>query len=110
MLIDKNEMCFELIEKINEDVSDNNPLKSVIAYIVQKFSSLTGIQSTSEGPSPAKARSSPSSKKYRSESDEFNPDGYHLFDRIHKLEHELICRIRSLRLQGPCHDSKAAAR
>jgi hypothetical protein len=92
LLSDKNDLCFELIEKINDDSDEDNPLKAILSLFVQKFPDFAGVASVPDTPSPSKSRPSPMSKKYGAGEEFANPDTYHLLDKLHKFEQELICR------------------
>lgn len=92
LLSDKNDLCFELIEKLNDDSEEDNPLKPVLSLFVQKFPDFAGVAAVPDTPTPPKTRQSPMSKKFSAGEEFANPDTYHLLDKLHKFEQELICR------------------
>jgi hypothetical protein len=75
-----------MIDKINEISDDSSPLKEFLETLVQKYVEITGSNESAEIiktiPPPSKRLSSFSS-----------PDTIQLYERISKIDRELLCRI-----------------
>lgn len=87
LLSHSNDMCLELMAKITEDYEEDSPLRALLTDIVTRFAELSGTESQHEQPK------FPSANKRRERDMEFNnPDGFAFFEKIHKLENELLCK------------------
>lgn len=87
MLSQSNDACLDLISEMNDFEGENAPIKLLLETLVQQYIELTGTneQVTAEAlktPSPYKRR----------ETFSHNPDSYAMFEKLHKLEADLICR------------------
>lgn len=87
MLSQTHDSCLELIDKINEIADDGSPLKEFLETLVQKYVEITG---TNESVETIKS-TPPPSKRLVSYS---NPDSIQLYDRINKIERDLLCICR----------------
>ena len=85
MLSQTHDTCLELIDKINESTDDDSALKSLLETLVQKYIDITG---TSESAETIKS-TPPPSKRLASYS---NPDSIQMYEKISKLERDLLCR------------------
>lgn len=85
MLSQTHDTCLDLIAKMNE-FEEDAPIKDLLETMVHQYTEITGTneQATTEHlktQSPYKKR------------DQFaDPDSYHMFEKLHKLETDLICR------------------
>lgn len=89
MLSQTNDSCLDLIAKMNDFEGENAPIKLLLETLVHQYTEITGSneKETSEHlktPSPYKKR----------EQQFTDPDSYHMFEKLHKLETDLICRFR----------------
>lgn len=87
MLSEKNELAFDLLEKITDGPSsEGSDLKNLFTLLLQEYGDLTGVHDQVKTPPKQ------SSSRKRETSGEFSVDSYQLYERIQKLEKELICR------------------
>lgn len=89
MLSHTNDICLELIAKTNEDSDHNSLMPQFLTVLVQKFSEYSGIEKYQE------IQASPTTKRRDRELEYNNPDSYALYEKIHKLENDLMCKFRS---------------
>jgi len=87
MLSQSNDTCLDLISKMNDFEGENAPIKLLLETLVQQYVEITGSneQVTAEAlkaPSPYKRRENIA-----------NPDSYHMFEKLHKMEADLICNL-----------------
>jgi hypothetical protein len=92
MLSEHNDTCFLLLEKLNDNGDTESALKSLLSELVNKVGSITGMQSgeqTEIKASPG-VQKGPHTRRREISSDYHNPDMYQTFEKINRLERDLI--------------------
>jgi hypothetical protein len=84
MLSQTHDACLDLIDKINEIAEDGSPLKEFLETLVQKYVEITG---TNESADTIKSTPPPSKRPATFS----NPDSIQLYERISKIERDLLC-------------------
>lgn len=94
MLSEHNDTCFLLIEKLNDTDDSQSSLKNLLGEIVNKVGGLTGAGNPEQAKEPVVGQGTPnksSTTRKREISAEYhNPDMYQTFEKINRLERDLI--------------------
>lgn len=94
MLSDHNDTCFLLIEKLNDTDDSQSNLKNLLGEIVNRVGALTGASSQEQTTQPESTQGGPNKSantRRREISAEYhNPDMYQTFEKINRLERDLI--------------------
>lgn len=84
MLSQSNDASLDLISKMNDFDGEDAPIKLLLETLVQLYVEITG----SNEHTTAEVFKTPS--PYKKQRDFSNPDSYHMFEKLHKQEADLI--------------------
>ena len=85
MLSQTNDACLDLFSNMNDIEGENAPIKVLLEILVQEYVEITG---TNEQVSAEALKTPTPSRKRETFA---NPDAYHMFEKLHKMEADLIC-------------------